>query len=148
MKYQLLMFEARTSQDTPSATSLPGSADGHLPCASQAGLKTDRYGREAAHASHLAQRGSKPDSTISGTSGLSSSVSSRSASLQSALASRLQASLDVNGSLEFSLTWKTWAMPQREPICALRASGRITNVDEEKPNTEQIGDAPICGDPY
>lgn len=31
---------------------------------------------------------------------------------------------------------------------AKQALGRITNVDEEKPNTEQIGDAPICGDPY
>lgn len=31
---------------------------------------------------------------------------------------------DVHGSPEYSLTWKTWPMPQRVPICALRASAR------------------------
>jgi len=32
--------------------------------------------------------------------------------------------MDVHGSPEYSLTWKAWDMPQREPICALRASAR------------------------
>jgi hypothetical protein len=34
--------------------------------------------------------------------------------------------MDVNGSPEFALTWKTWDMPAGEPICALRASERRT----------------------
>lgn len=29
-----------------------------------------------------------------------------------------------------SLTWKTWDMPQREPICALRASTRRTSDND------------------
>ncbi len=51
-------------------------------------------------------------------------VSSRSADLQSSLASRLRASVDANGSLEYSMKWKDWDMPAREPICALRARAR------------------------
>jgi hypothetical protein len=34
--------------------------------------------------------------------------------------------MDVNGSPEFALTWKTWDMPAGEPICALRALERRT----------------------
>jgi hypothetical protein len=44
------------------------------------------------------------------------------------LANKLQALLDVNGSLEYALTWKEWAMPAGPPICALRASGRRTSA--------------------
>ena len=59
--------------------------------------------------------------------GLNSGASLRTVTLQSCLASRLRANLGVNGSPEYSLTWKRWDMPQREPICALRASGRRTS---------------------
>ena len=55
------------------------------------------------------------------------SASSPSAGLQRSLASRLRAALDVNGSLEYELTWSDWAMPSGPPICALRASGRRTS---------------------
>src|SRR5690606_36873055 len=34
---------------------------------------------------------------------------------------------DVNGSLEYGLTWKRWDMPSGPPICALRASARRTS---------------------
>ncbi len=50
----------------------------------------------------------------------------RSAGLQSLLESRLRARLDVNGSPEYALAWKTWAMPLGQPICALRARARPT----------------------
>ena len=53
--------------------------------------------------------------------------SSTSAALQSSLENKLQAKLGANGSPEYSLTWKRWPMPLREPICALRASGRRTS---------------------
>jgi len=43
------------------------------------------------------------------------------------LASRLRLALDVHGSPEYALTWKTWDMPSGPPICALRASGRRTS---------------------
>ena len=52
--------------------------------------------------------------------------SSPSAGLQRALASRLAAALDVNGSPEYVLIWKLWDMPSGVPICRLAASGRRT----------------------
>lgn len=61
---------------------------------------------------------------ISGPSGESLSPS---ASLQRSLESRLRVLLDVNGSPEYALTWKHWAMPSGQPICALRASPRRTS---------------------
>ncbi len=54
-------------------------------------------------------------------------ASSPSASLQSSLESRLRARLDVNGSLEYVLTWKHWAMSSGPQICALRARARPTS---------------------
>jgi hypothetical protein len=35
--------------------------------------------------------------------------------------------LGANGSMEYSLTWKQWAIGSREPICALRGSGHRTS---------------------
>ncbi len=56
--------------------------------------------------------------------------SSPSATLQRSLESRLRARMDVNGSPEYVLTWKTWDMPSGPPICALRASAhRISGND-------------------
>ena len=53
--------------------------------------------------------------------------SSPSADLQSALASRLAANWDLNGSPEFGLTWKEQAMPSGLPICRLVAWVRRTS---------------------
>ena len=39
----------------------------------------------------------------------------------------MRARLDVNGSLEYGLIWKSWAMKRGAPICALRASARRTS---------------------
>lgn len=38
--------------------------------------------------------------------------------------------MDVNGSPEFVLTWKTWDMPAGLPICALRALARRTSGND------------------
>ena len=40
----------------------------------------------------------------------------------------MQAALDVNGSPEYALTWKQWAMPSGPPICALRARAHRISV--------------------
>ena len=63
---------------------------------------------------------------MSGTCGPLFTASSPSAVLQRSLESKLRARMDVNGSPEFALTWKTWDMPAGEPICALRASEHRT----------------------
>jgi hypothetical protein len=52
---------------------------------------------------------------------------SPSADLQSSLESRLRARLDVNGSLEYVLIWKHWAIGSGPQICALRALERPTD---------------------
>ena len=55
-------------------------------------------------------------------------ASSPSHDLQDALASRLAASWDLNGSLELDLTWREQAMPAGPPICRLVASARRTSA--------------------
>lgn len=87
----------------------------------------DLFGPEAAPASpspSLAEGEAQP---TSGTSGPRCAGSSRSAALQSSLANKLRLALDVNGSPEYRLTWKHWALPSGLLICALRASGRHTS---------------------
>ena len=58
------------------------------------------------------------------TSGPKCSGSLPSADLQLSLESRLRATLAVNGSPEYVLTWKHWDMESGPPICALRGSPR------------------------
>ena len=109
------------------ATSLRASADGLLPCVWPAGPTSGLSGPEAAPASLSPSPESAAEPPTSGTCGLSSDISSTSAALQESLASRLRARTDVNGSLEYELTWKDWAMPAGVPICALRARARPTS---------------------
>lgn len=116
---QLTMFE-----DIASSTILRESAGGPSPCVSPVGPTINPYGPEAVLASPFPTPASTSEKMTSATSGPSSAVSSASARLQSSLASRLQARLDVHGSPEYSLTWKGWDMPGRAPICALRARAR------------------------
>jgi hypothetical protein len=116
------MSNPKTSTDTPSATSSQESAGGVSPCNLQNGTQLGLFGQEAAHASRSAVQAKAKEPTMNDTYGLSSPGSSASASLQQSLASKLQARLDVNGSMEYRLTWKTWVTPQQRQICALRAS--------------------------
>ena len=119
------MSSQATLPGIPTATSSPASAVG--PTHSDLPESKDgESGPGAVHASPSPLPGRAREPTTSGTCGRSSTGSSASASLQRSLASRLQARLDGLGSPLYSLTWKTWDMPLREPICALRASGRRT----------------------
>lgn len=126
MKEQSMTYSPRTSEDSHAATSSQASAGGTTPCSSQAGQQTDLFGQEVAPASRSVSPVGAKESTTSGTSGQSSTGSSRSAGLQRSLANRLRARLGVNGSLEYRMTWKEWDMPSQVPICALRASARHT----------------------
>ena len=60
----------------------------------------------------------------SGTSGLTGTTSSASASLQLSLESRLRQRTASTGSTLYTLTWKQRATPSGLQICALRASAR------------------------
>lgn len=110
-----------------SATSSPESAAGLTPSDSQAGQPVIQSGPEAAPANPSVLPGKDLELPTLDTSGRSSPNLSAPASLQQSLASRLRAKLAVNGSPEYSLTWKEWAISGQEPICALRASARPTS---------------------
>jgi hypothetical protein len=107
------------------ATSSGESADGSTPLNSPDG-ETNQCGPDHARASRSAARANRKPKQTSDTFGQSFIDLSPSAGLQRSLESRLLASLDVNGSPEYVMTWKHWAMKSGPPICALRASERPT----------------------
>lgn len=113
--------------DILNGTSLQELQAGLSPLDLPDGPKTGRSSRHPAHANRSQTPDRKKASPTSDTSGQLSTNSSKSSSLQSALASRLAQNLDVNGSPEYALTWKTWDMQSGPPICALRASAHRTS---------------------
>jgi len=138
------MSDQKMSDRIPSVTSLPESGDGRSPSNSPVGLQLGLFGPAVSHASPSATPEAAGENPTSGTSGLSSSVSSRSANLQLSLENRLRQDLAVNGSPEYELTWKQWGMESGLPICALRASGhRISDsgsIGWPTPNAEHQND--------
>lgn len=123
-----LMSARTTFADSHSVISSPASADGVTRCVSRDGLTPDLFGQAPVHVSRSARPVNGRARKTAGTSGLRSAISSASASLQSCLESRLQARTDVNGSPEYTLTWKRWATRSGVPIFALRASRRRTSA--------------------
>ena len=66
----------------------------------------------------------------SGTCGLTSSTSSKSAYLQSSLENRLQVKTQTLGSTLYAMTWKPWVTPSGRSRFRLRASvRRISEID-------------------
>ncbi len=124
---QLSMFDLLTLPATPSAISLPASADGRLPCVSPAGPMTASSGPAPVPASPILpppMSGSVGLMTpaISGPSG---SVSSSPSALTQSLASRLTTALP--GSTERLLTWSRRTLPSGRSIFRLVPSMRPTS---------------------
>lgn len=61
---------------------------------------------------------------MNGTCGQNSIQSSASSALQQSLANSLQVRMDVNGSMEFRLTWRNLVMESQRQICQLQALAR------------------------
>lgn len=120
------MCEQRNLGSMSSAISSQGSGDGPSPCVGQDSRECRESGRGPVRVSRFRARESDRGTPTSATFGPLFTVLSPSVVLQRCLESRLRARMDVNGSPEFVLTWKTWDMPSGEPICALRASERRT----------------------
>ena len=116
------MYSQKTLKDSPSATSSRESEDGQQQLDLLAGMMSDPCGQEAHPASHSVQPGTEKDKTMSDTCGLSSSISSASARLQSSLESRLRQPLERAGSTIYKMTWKQKATPAQWPYCQLAAS--------------------------
>ena len=118
-----------TSKTCPNGSPISSleSADGLWLSDLQDGPRTRKSGPGVAPASLSVQPGKEKEPPTSDICGLNFSDSSPSAALQRSLESKLRQRLDVNGSLEYVLTWKHWDMPSGPRIYALRASARRTS---------------------
>ena len=121
------MSDRTTSEDTRNAISSPASASGVTPFDWLDGLTIDPSGPDPVPASLSPRQAKEAGLMTSGTYGRTSTISSKSAALQSSLASRLQAKTASLGSTLYKLTWKDRATPQGRLISALRASARHTS---------------------
>jgi len=117
----------KTSLDLNECISLPASGSGTTPYALPTGQPVDLFGQAVVPVSHSRRRGKAKGKKTNDISGPCSWGSSASASLQRSLARMLVATLDVNGSPEYDLTWKRWVMRSGVPICRLRALARHTS---------------------
>ena len=121
------MSVQKTSWHSSNAISLRGSVSGLTHSDPQDGLTTGPSGPEVALASLSPRQAQQKGLLTSGTFGRTSTGSSRSAALQSCLASRLQARTASLGSTLYKLTWKERTTPSGRSISALRASARRTS---------------------
>ena len=115
------MSNQKTSKAIPRCTCSLESEDGPSPCGWLDGLTIERCGPGRVRVSPSRLRETKGERTIAGTCGLISADLSMSVALQWCLESKLVALLDVNGSPEYVLTWKSWDMESGPPICRLQA---------------------------
>jgi hypothetical protein len=127
MNDQLKMSDLQTLPGLPNATSSLALGPGATPCVSLGGQTIGQFGQALAHANLSAKLARAAGLMMSGTSGRLGSNSSRSATLQRFLESKLRAKVGCNGSTLYALTWKLRATPSGLQICALRASGRRTS---------------------
>lgn len=132
----------------PSVTFSPASAFGATPCAKPDGQTTGQCGRAHAPANHLVVPEREKDLKTSAISGPNFTDLSASAALQSALVSRLQASLGLSGSTLYKLTWKKRVTPSGRLIPALRGSVRRTCANDfigwPTPTTRDHKDGAEC----
>lgn len=124
------MYSPTTCESSPSAISLQVSAFGRTPSAPQAGPMTDLFGLVPVLANLSARQAKALRLLTSGTYGPPSTTSSKSASLNASLVSKLQARLLMTGSTLYTLTWKPWVTPSGVSRFRLRASVRRTSETE------------------
>ena len=116
-----------TLEDTSSATSSPGSADGAVPSVSPDGRMSGPCGRGAFPASRSASREREPEQMTLGICGPSSTGLSASDCLSMSLASRCRERLGTAGSMEYRQTWKKKATPSGRLYWAHTASAHRTS---------------------
>ena len=130
MRGPLPTFIQLSFQDTPSVTSSLGLADGLLPCVSPDGQTQSLSGPEAARVSPTAMPEKERATQTPETSGRCSSISSASATLTSALASRLKAQSGMDGLMEYRQTWKVKVTPAGRSYWAHTASAHRTSASD------------------
>ena len=112
---QLSMFAETICGDSRNVISSQGSAAGRTHSASQGGPMTGAVGADHVHVSRFRARDCRKAISTNDTSGPLFTASSKSASLQSYLESRLRAALGGNGFPQCVLTWKHQDMPSGPP---------------------------------
>lgn len=129
MNGQLKMFDPTTYEDSSSVTSSPASGDGPTRSGSPDGPMIDTSGPAVARVSRGVRRGAGLAPTIRATFGRRGSSSSRSASLQVSLESKLKVLMDERGSTEFTFSWRKQDTPSGRQISRLVASARLTSAE-------------------
>jgi hypothetical protein len=142
------MFTQTTCADIHSVISSPVSAYGHSRFAGPGGQMIDLFGPVPARANLSARQAKALGLMMSGTCGQPFTTSSKSASLQKFLESRLQARTQNLGSTLYKLTWKPWVMPSGRSRSRLRASVLRTSETERTgwptPTTRDWKDGKQC----
>ena len=123
----LLMSHHGTWMDSRNVTSSPVLARGVMHSDSQDGPTTVLCGQVVAHANLSPALAKVMGLMTTGTCGRTGIGSSRSASLQSSLASRLKRQLPTDGLILFKATWKQSATPLGVPLFRLVLSERRTS---------------------
>ena len=120
------MLRPPTSEASPKLISLPVSAAGATPFASPISQKIEKSGQAHVRVSRFRALDGDKAMPIADTCGPLFTVSSPSAALQSSLENKLRVATDLNGSLEFALTWRQQDMPSGPPIlrCGRRSAAR------------------------
>lgn len=120
------MYVQMTFEDIHNATSSPESAGGASHLNSPDGRKIDPYGQEAVPASLTVQQENREETPTHATSGLPSSASLQSATLNLYLANRLKMQFATDGSIEYTQTWREKVTPSGRPYLAHTVSQHPT----------------------
>ena len=105
-------------------TSSLASEAGPLPSNSPTGRRVFQSGRVPVPVNPIPSRANARVTPTTVIYGRNSYASFATTVLQYALENRLRERMGKYGSMEYDLTWKSWAMKSGRRICALRASGR------------------------
>src|SRR6185369_6031142 len=120
----------QTSEASNNVTGSPALEAGASPCASPIGTTIDLFGQHLSPASHLALPGKERVAQTIATSGQHTSGSFKNSALSISLANKLKRRLNLDGSMEYRLTWSKKATPSGRLYYLLRASARHTQDTE------------------
>lgn len=124
MKEILAKSRRKESRNTRKPIFSQGLAGGPMPSSSRIGQPTSPSGQPLAPVNRFRAPVSDVARKTAGTYGQRSTASFQSINLTRCLANRLQAGMDLNGSMEYRLTWKKSVIESGRLIYRLRARAR------------------------
>ena len=140
------MSDQMILEDTRSAIFSQELADGAKPSGLQTGHQIELFGLDHVRAKVSALLGKEKEQMTNVISGRSGSSSSKTASLQSFLESRLMQRLGTDGSILFQMTWAKKVTSSGRQYCQLVASARRTSENAYSswptPTVVQAGGTP------